>query len=51
VVRLFKHYVPHTVLLLGLIDFCILLMAAEGGWLLRIWQIEHAFVPAPSRLP
>ena len=50
-VRLFKHYVPHTVLLLGLIDFCILLMAAEGGWLLRIWQIEHAFAPSPSRMP
>ena len=38
-VRLFKHYVPHTVLLLGLIDFIVLMLSAEAGWLLRNWQI------------
>jgi len=26
-VRLFKHYIPHAVLLLGLIDFALLLLA------------------------
>ena len=39
-IRLFKHYVPHTVLLLGLIDLIVLLLAAETGWILRNWQIE-----------
>ncbi|WP_022682299.1 TIGR03013 family XrtA/PEP-CTERM system glycosyltransferase [Sphingobium bisphenolivorans] len=38
-IRLFKHYVPHAVLLLELLDFALLLGAAEGGWLLRARQI------------
>ena len=38
-IRLFKHYVPHAVLLLGLLDFVLLLCAAEGGWILRARQI------------
>ena len=50
-VRLFKHYVPHTVLLLGLIDFVMLMLAAEAGWLLRSWQIGSGLEPSPSRVP
>ena len=38
-IRLFKHYVPHAVLLLGLIDLLLLLGAAEAGWILRARQI------------
>lgn len=38
-IRLFKHYVPHAVLLLGLLDFALLLSAAEAGWILRARQI------------
>lgn len=38
-IRLFKHYVPHAVLLLGLLDFLLMLGAAEGGWILRAHQI------------
>ncbi|MGQ0589907.1 MAG: TIGR03013 family XrtA/PEP-CTERM system glycosyltransferase [Sphingosinicella sp.] len=38
-IRLFKHYLPYAVLLLGTIDFVILLLAAEAGWLLRLWQV------------
>ena len=49
-IRLFKHYVPHTVLLLGLIDFVLLLLAGEAGWMLRLWQIGSDADPA-SRLP
>ncbi len=38
-VRLFKHYVPHAVLLLGLIDCALLLVAADLAWTLRASQI------------
>ncbi len=38
-VRLFKHYVPHAVLLLGLIDFALLLLAGDAAWSLRASQI------------
>jgi sugar transferase (PEP-CTERM system associated) len=43
--------VPHTVLLLGLIDFILLMIAAEAGWVLRMWQIEGEADPSTSRLP
>jgi sugar transferase (PEP-CTERM system associated) len=39
VIRLFKHYVPHTLLLLGLIDFLVLMAGGQAGWVLRVWQI------------
>jgi sugar transferase (PEP-CTERM system associated) len=51
VVRLFKHYVPHTVLLLGLIDFVLLMLAGEAGWVLRLWQIESRPDASVSRMP
>ena len=38
-VRLFKHYVPHAVLLLGLIDFALLLIAGDLAWGLRAAQV------------
>ena len=41
-IRLFKHYVPHWVLLLG---------AGEAGWLLRAWQIGADADPNAARLP
>jgi sugar transferase (PEP-CTERM system associated) len=50
-IRLFKHYVPHTVLLLGIIDFVTLMLAGEAGWLLRIWQLDEVIAPSPSRVP
>jgi sugar transferase (PEP-CTERM system associated) len=50
-IRLFKHYVPHTVILLGLVDFLLLIFAAEAGWLLRIWQIDGEIDPDFTRLP
>ena len=37
--RLFKHYVPHAVLLLGLIDSLLLLIAGDLAWALRAAQI------------
>jgi len=38
-VRLFKHYVPHAVLLLGLIDCALLLLAGNLAWSLRAAQV------------
>jgi len=51
VIRLFKHYVPHTLLLLGLIDFVMLALASEAGWLLRLWQIGGDASPDLAHLP
>ncbi len=39
-VRLFKHYIPHAVLLLGIIDAALLLLAADLAWTLRAAQID-----------
>ena len=41
-IRLFKHYVPHAVLLLGMVDFALLLLAGELGWVVRANQIGMA---------
>ncbi len=49
-IRLFKHYVPHAVLLLGLLDFLLLFGAAEAGWVLRAHQIDMAVEPIASRM-
>ncbi len=38
-IRLFKHYIPHAVLLLGLIDIGLLLFAGDLGWRLRASQL------------
>jgi len=38
-IRLFKHYIPNAVLLLGLFDFVLLVAAGELGWRVRAWQI------------
>jgi sugar transferase (PEP-CTERM system associated) len=38
-VRLFKHYIPHAVILLGLFDIALLFGAAEIAWRLRAGQI------------
>ena len=38
-IRLFKHYIPHAVMLLGMLDFALLVMASETAWLLRANQI------------
>ncbi|MBO9498532.1 MAG: TIGR03013 family PEP-CTERM/XrtA system glycosyltransferase [Novosphingobium sp.] len=38
-IRLFKHYIPHAVLLLGLFDLVLLVAAGELAWKLRASQI------------
>ncbi|MGP7796661.1 TIGR03013 family XrtA/PEP-CTERM system glycosyltransferase [Sphingomonas sp. CLY1604] len=50
-IRLFKHYVPHAVLLLGLVDAVLLMAAAELGWVIRARQIGMLVEPTVTRLP
>ena len=50
-IRLFKHYVPYPVLLLGLIDFALLMVAAQAGWAIRLWQMSGTFDADAARLP
>jgi sugar transferase (PEP-CTERM system associated) len=50
-IRLFKHYVPHAVLLLGLVDGMLLMAAAEIGWVFRASQIGMAVRPVYTRIP
>ena len=50
-IRLFRHYVPNAVLLLGLLDLVVLAVAAEAGWVLRAGQIGMLVEPVASRLP
>ncbi|NMN03985.1 MULTISPECIES: TIGR03013 family XrtA/PEP-CTERM system glycosyltransferase [unclassified Novosphingobium] len=38
-IRLFKHYIPNAVFLLGMIDFWLLILAGELGWMVRAHQI------------
>jgi len=51
VIRLFKHYIPRAVFLLGLLDFVLLMAAAELGWTLRIWQLGSKVGPIAERIP
>jgi len=50
-IRLFKHYVPHAVLLLGLIDFVLLLAATNLAWTFRAAQIGMDAGPLVERMP
>ena len=49
--RLFKHYVPHAVLLLAFVDFVLLLVAAELAWVVRANQIGMEVEPLARRWP
>lgn len=48
--RLFKHYVPHAVLMLGMLDFLLLIVAAETSWVVRAHQIGMHVDPMTTRL-
>ena len=47
--RMFKHYIPHAVLVLGLLDFVLLIAAAETGWVIRAGQIGMFVDPMINR--
>jgi sugar transferase (PEP-CTERM system associated) len=48
--RVFKHYVPHAVILLALLDFLLLVTAAEMAWIVRARQINMFVDPITTRL-
>ncbi len=48
-IRLFKHYIPHAVILLGLIDCLLLVFANEAAWDLRAAQIGMDAGPISGR--
>ena len=50
VFRVFKHYVPHAVVLLALLDFLLLITAAELAWVVRARQIDMFVDPLTTRL-
>jgi sugar transferase (PEP-CTERM system associated) len=50
-IRLFKHYIPHAVVLLWLVDLVMLLAASELAWRLRAGQIGIELAPLVERWP
>ncbi len=50
-IRLFKHYIPHAVLLLGLLDIALLALAGEVAWHIRSGQIAMDPGPVSERFP
>jgi sugar transferase (PEP-CTERM system associated) len=50
-IRLFKHYVPHAVLFLGLLDVALLIAAAEIAYSVRLHQLGSIVEPIVERLP
>ncbi len=48
-IRLFKHYIPHAVLLLGLLDLGLLVLASEIAWQWRTHQIGMDGGPLSDR--
>ncbi len=47
--RLFKHYIPHAVLLLAAVDAVLLMLAAEVAWIMRAAQIGMDVEPVTAR--
>jgi len=50
-IRLFKHYVPHAVLFLGMLDVALLIAAAEIAYSIRLHQLGSIVEPIVDRLP
>lgn len=49
-IRLFKHYIPHAVMLLGLFDLALLVAAGETAWQVRAAQIATDPGPVTERI-
>jgi sugar transferase (PEP-CTERM system associated) len=51
VIRLFKHYVPTPLLVLGILDYLLLFASADAAWRVRSAQIGVDFQPLADRIP
>ena len=49
-IRLFKHYIPHAVILLGLFDLALLVTGGELAWQLRANQLGMGPTPFAERI-
>lgn len=49
-IRLFKHYVPTPLLVLGVLDYILLFLSADAAWRVRSAQIGLDFQPITDRL-
>ena len=47
--RVFKHYVPHSVMILGILDLVLLIAAADIAWVIRAAQIGMQVLPIMDR--
>jgi len=50
-IRLFKHYVPHAVLFLGMLDVALLIASAEIAYSIRLHQLGSIVEPIVERVP
>ena len=50
-IRVFKHYIPNAVLLLGLFDLVLLIVAGEVGYTVRMGQVALPITPIATRIP
>ncbi len=50
-IRLFNHYLPRPILLLGLIEVALLFLSAQAAWMIRVEQIGMEPVPLSARTP
>ncbi len=50
-IRVFKHYIPNAVLLLGLFDLVLLIAAGEVGYTVRMGQVLLPITPIATRIP
>lgn len=49
-IRLFKHYVPSSLLLLGVLEISLLFVCAEGAWRIRMLAADRAYGSTVDRL-
>ena len=50
-IRLFKHYLPRPLLILGLLEIVLLFLSSEAAWVLRAQQIGMDDFVIAARLP
>jgi sugar transferase (PEP-CTERM system associated) len=49
-IRIFKHYIPQSLVLLSVLEVLWLFVAAEAGWRIRTAQINVSILPTSNRI-